>query len=186
MPNYDSARRGCSWRRVDLHQCARGPMCDGGVQSGNPPNSLCVRRTRTPLKLGPRLAYMPRPELFGAVEPLFPSFSSTLRSRARLRSDEEHPAAITRESLGCDVSFRPQWGRRRRWPTQDARHASCEMRDALPPAPRRRWPSAAFPALATRPTHPLSNHAICLRSAGSLPPRSRFKICLLAIQTELT
>ena len=33
-------------------------------QSGNPPNSLCVRRTRTPLKLRPRLAYVPRPELF--------------------------------------------------------------------------------------------------------------------------
>ena len=27
-------------------------------QSGNPPNSLCVRWTRTPLKLGPRLAYI--------------------------------------------------------------------------------------------------------------------------------
>jgi hypothetical protein len=28
-------------------------------QSGNPPNSLCVRRTRTPLKLGPRLGGAP-------------------------------------------------------------------------------------------------------------------------------
>ncbi len=33
-------------------------------QSGNPPNNLCVRRTRTHPKLGPRLAYVPRPEPF--------------------------------------------------------------------------------------------------------------------------
>ena len=38
-------------------------------QSGNPPNSLCVRRTRTPLKLGPRLG--------GAPARIFTSFSDT-------------------------------------------------------------------------------------------------------------
>src|SRR5208283_694579 len=33
-------------------------------QSGNPPKSLYVRRTRSPLKLGPELRILPRPELF--------------------------------------------------------------------------------------------------------------------------
>jgi hypothetical protein len=42
-------------------------------QSGNPPNSLCVRRTRTPLKLGPRLG--------GASARTFSSFSETLDRR---------------------------------------------------------------------------------------------------------
>ena len=150
MPKYDSARRGCSWRRVDLNQCARRPMCDGDVHSGNPPNSLCVRRTRNPLKLGPRLAYVPRPELFSAVlNHFFQAFRARFDPALVQGADEEHLAAL-------------------RMPTTP--HARCAI--ALPPAPRRRWHSAAFPALATRPTHPLSNHAIFVCLAGS------FWVCL--------
>jgi hypothetical protein len=42
---------------VELNQCTRHLISnDGRCQSGNPSNSLCGRRTRTPLKLGPRQA----------------------------------------------------------------------------------------------------------------------------------
>ena len=52
-------------------------------QSGNPPNSLCVRRTRTPLRLGPRLG--------GAPARTFTSFSDTL---GRKLSPIAHLAAL--------------------------------------------------------------------------------------------
>ena len=51
--------------------------------SGNPPNSLCVRRTRTPLRLGPRLG--------GAPARTFTSFSDTL---GRKLSPIAHLAAL--------------------------------------------------------------------------------------------
>ncbi len=70
-------------------------MCDGGVQSGNTPNSLCVRRTRNPLKLGPRLAYVPRPELFSAVlNHFFEAFRARFDPALVQGTDEEHPAAL--------------------------------------------------------------------------------------------
>jgi hypothetical protein len=50
---------------VDLDQGTRRPVCDHDVvQSGNLPKSLHVRRTWTPLKLGPEAGMRPGPKLF--------------------------------------------------------------------------------------------------------------------------
>ena len=55
-----SADRSCADKRVAHRATSMRALSNlrwWRCQSGNPPNSLCVRRTRTPLKLGPRPAY---------------------------------------------------------------------------------------------------------------------------------
>jgi hypothetical protein len=71
-------RRRASFRpvvsRFDPHQCgAPSNLRWCRCQSGNPPSSFCVRRTRTPLKLGPGLG--------GASARAFSNFGDTLGRR---------------------------------------------------------------------------------------------------------